>query len=158
MDKIDKKILKLLKENPKMSFLEIAKKLGISSITVQKRYKEMEKKDAIFGTTVMLDLSKIGFKGKAFLFIKTSKNSKMPEMIETFRQVPNLFLIVEIVGSFDLLALAVFRDIKSIIKIVNEIKAVPCVEKVEIALSKESIYPLRKEYTEIIPFEEKTNL
>ena len=96
MDRIDKKILKLLKENPKMPFLEIAKKIGISSITVQKRYEEMEKKDAIFGTTVMLDLSKIGFKGKAFLFIKTSKNSKIPEIIKTFRQIPNLFLIVEI--------------------------------------------------------------
>ena len=71
--------------------------------------------------------------------------------------MPNLFLIVEIVGSIDLLAMAVFRDIANIIKIVNEIKAVPYVEKVEIALSNESIYPLRKEYTEIIPFEDNTN-
>ena len=37
MDRIDKKILKLLRENPKMQFLEIAEKIGISSITVKKR-------------------------------------------------------------------------------------------------------------------------
>ena len=157
MDRIDKEILKLLKEKPEMPFLEIANKIGISSITVQKRYEEMAKKDVLFGTTVMLDLSKIGFKGKAFLFIKTSKNSKLKNLIETFRQIPNLFLIVEIVGSFDLLAITVFRDVADIIKIVNEIKAVPYVEKVEIALSNESIYPLRKEYTEIVPFEDNTN-
>lgn len=157
MDIIDKKILKLLRENPKMSFLEIAKKIGISPITVQKRYEEMEKKDMLFGTTVMLDLSKIGFKGKAFLFIKTSKNSKVMEMIKTFRQMTNVFLIVEIIGSFELLAMVVFRDIREIIKVVNEIKAVPYVEKVEIALSNESIYPLRKEYTEIISFEDNTD-
>ena len=157
MDRIDKEILKMLKENPEIPFLEIAKKIDISSITVQKRYEEMENKGVLFGTTVMLDLSKIGFKGKAFLFIKTSKNSKVTKMIKTFRQMPNLFLIVEIVGSFDLLAMVVFRDIADITKIVNEIKAVPYVEKVEIALSNESIYPLRKEYTEIIPFEDNKN-
>jgi hypothetical protein len=41
-------------------------------------------------------------------------------------------------------------------KVVNEIKAVPQVEKVEIALSNESIYPLKKGYTEIISFEDNT--
>ena len=156
MDRIDKKILNLLRENPKMPFLEIAEKIGISSITVQKRYKEMEKKDVLFGTTVMLDLSKIGFKGKAFLFITTSKDSMVRDLVETFRQMPNLFLIVEIVGSFDFIAMVVFRDITNIMKVVNEIKAVPQVEKVEIALSNESIYPLKKEYTEIISFEDNT--
>ena len=116
----------------------------------------MEKKDAIFGTTVMLDISKIGFKGKAFLFIKTSKDSKLRDVVETFRKISNLFLIVEIVGSFDLIAIVIFRDITNIMKVVNEIKAVPQVEKVEIALSNESIYPLKKEYTEIISFEDNT--
>lgn len=155
MDRIEKEILKLLRDNPEMSFLEIAKKIGVSSITVKKRYYEMEKKHALFGTTIMLDLSKIGFKGKAFLFIKTSKDSKLRNVVEAFHQMPNLFLIAEIVGSFDLMALAVFRDITDIIKVVNEIKAVPYVEKVEIALSNESIYPLKKEYTGIIPFYDK---
>ena len=155
MDRIDKKILKLLRENPNIPFLKIAEKIGISPISVQKRYEKMGKKDIIFGTTVMLDLSKIGFKGKAFLFIKTSKDSKLRDVVEAFHQIPNLFLIVEIIGSFDLLAMVVFRDITNIIKVVNEIKAVPHVEKVEIALSNESIYPLRKEYPEIIPFYEE---
>ena len=152
MDRIDKEILRLLSKKPDRPFLEIAKKIGVSSITVQKRYEEMRKKKAVFGTTLMLDLSKIGFEGKAFLFVKTSRCSKLSEIIETLHQIPNLFLIAEIVGTFDLLALVVFRDIKDIIKVVTEIKVAPCVEKVEIALSNESSYPLRKEYTEIIPF------
>lgn len=152
MDKLDKKILGVLRENPQMSFLEIAQKIGVSSITVQKRYAEMEKKGALFGTTIMLDLSKIKFKGKAFLFIKTTKNCRLRDLVEAFRQMKNLFLIVELVGSFDLLAMVVFRDITHIINVVNNVKESPCVEKVEIALSNESIYPLRKEYPDIIPY------
>ena len=154
MDRFDKEIINLLRENPEIPFLEIAKKIGISSITVKKRYDEMKKKGILFGTTIMLDLSKIGFEGKAFLFIKNSKDSKLRDIVEAFRQVPNLFLIVEIVGTFDIIAFVVFRDITDIIKVVNEIKLVSYIEKVEIALTNESIYPLRKEYTEIISFED----
>jgi hypothetical protein len=73
--------------------------------------------------------------------------------------MPNLFLIVEILGSFDLLIMVVFRDISGIIKVVNDIKAEPHVEKVEIAVSNESFYPYRKEYVEINLFErENTEL
>lgn len=149
MDGIDRKILRLLIKKPGMPFLRIAEKIGVSSITVQKRYEEMRKDGVFFGTTLMLDLSKIGFEGKAFLFIILSKNCDLRKIVETFRQMTNLFFIVEIVGTFDLLAMVVFRDIAEIIKIVNAAKAVPCVEKVEVALSDESFYPFREEYADI---------
>jgi DNA-binding Lrp family transcriptional regulator len=149
MDRIDIDVLKLLRKKPDMPFLQIAKKIGISSITVQKRYEEMRKDGVFFGTTLMLDLSKIGFEGKAFLFITISKDCDVKKIVNAFRRMPNLFLIVEVVGTFDLLTMLVFRDIAEITKIVNDVKAVPYVEKVEVALSDESFYPFREEYTEI---------
>ena len=60
-----------------------------------------------------------------------------------------MFIISEIVGAFDLLTIAVFRDMKEIKRIVNAVKSLPCVEKVEIALSDESFYPFREEYAEM---------
>ena len=153
MDKMDEEILKLLRKDPDMPFLQIAEKIGVSPITVQKRYEEMEKEGVFFGSTAILDLLKIGFHGKAFLFITLCKDSNIKKVVKTFRQMPNLFLIVEIVGSFDLLVMVVFKDISDIIKVVNEIKVVPHVEKVEIAISNESFYPYRKEYVEINLFE-----
>ena len=132
-----------------MPFLQIAKKLGISPITVQKRFEDMKKEGIFFRSTLILDLSKIGFKGKAFLFIKFSKDCDVKNVVEALHQITNLFLIVELVGTFDMMTMVVFRDITEIMKIVNEIKATPCVEKVEITLTDESFYPFRKEYTEI---------
>jgi Lrp/AsnC family transcriptional regulator, regulator for asnA, asnC and gidA len=153
MDRIDRDILRLMRKKSDMPFLQIAEKIGVSSITVQARYEKMKKDGVFFGTTLMLDLSKIGFHGKAFLFITISKDCDVRKIVESFRQMPNLFFVVEVVGAFDLLAMIVFRDVAEIIKIVNDIKLVPCVEKVEVALSNESFYPLRKEYTEIDLFE-----
>lgn len=153
MDRTDEEILKLLEKDPNMSFLQIAEKIGVSPITVQKRYEGMEKEGVFFGSTTILDLTKIGFQGKAFLFITLCKDYYIKEVIETIQQTPNLFLIVEIVGTFDLLAMVVFRDVAEIIKIVTEIKTKSCVDKIEVAISHESFYPYRKEYLEINPFE-----
>ncbi len=153
MDRIDIDILRLLRKKSDMPFLQIAEKIGVSSVTVQKRYEEMKKDGVFFGTTLILNLSKIGFEGKAFLFITTSKHSNLKQLVEAFHQMTNLFFIVELVGAFDLVALIVFRDIAEIIKIVNDVKISPYVEKVEIALSDESFYPLKEEYTEMNLFE-----
>ncbi len=153
MDRIDKEILRLLMKKPDMPFLRIAEKIGVSSITVQKRYEEMSEDGVFLGSTLLLDLSKIGFEGKAFLFITTSKNSNLKKLVETLHQTPNVFFIVELVGAFDLLAMVVFRDMAEIMKIVNCVKLLPCVEKVEVALSDESFYPLKEEYAEMNLFE-----
>ena len=153
MDSLDLDILRLLTKQPDTPFLHIAEKIGVSSITVQKRYEEMKKKGIFIGATLMLDLSKIGFEGKAFLFVNLSKDCDVKNLVKAFRLKPNLFLIMELVGTFDLLAMVVFRDIAEIIKIVNDIKTVPCVEKVELAISNESFYPLRKEYPKLKLFE-----
>jgi Lrp/AsnC family transcriptional regulator for asnA, asnC and gidA len=158
LDEIDREILKIMSKKPDMPFLQIAKKLGISPITVQKRFEDMKKEGIFFRSTLILDLSKIGFKGKAFLFIKFSKDCNIKKIVEALHQMTNVFLFVEIVGTFDMLAMVVFRDITEIMEIVNDIKATPCVEKVEISLTNESFYPFRKEYTELGLLETETDI
>ena len=153
MDRIDRDILRLLRKKPTMPFLQIAEKIGVSSITVQKRYEEMKKDGVFFGTNVILDLSKIGFEGKAYLFITISNHPDLKEIVETLYQTPNLFFFVELVGTFDLMALVVFKNMAEIIKIVNCVKLLPFVEKVDVALSDESFYPLKEEYSEMNLFE-----
>ena len=152
MDKLDRKIIELLGKKADTPFLHIAKKLAISPATVQIRYERMKKNGAIFGTSSILDISKIGFEGKAFLFIKKTKVSDVKETINDLYKITNLFFIVEIIGRFEIMAMIVFRDIKEMKKIVYDIKHLASIEKVECAVSDESFYPFRKEYSEINPF------
>ena len=49
MDDTNKDILRILKDNGRMSFTEIGKKLGISRVAVQKRVKKMEDEGIIRG-------------------------------------------------------------------------------------------------------------
>ena len=146
MDRIDRDVLRELRKNPTKPFLRIAKEIGIASLTVQKRYEKMKKAGIIFGPYSIIDLSKIGYQGKAFLLITNNQICDSDVTVEAINAIPNVFLTSEIMGTFDMLAMVAFKDIAEIKEIVDEIRAIPCVQQVEVELTNNTIYPIKQEY------------
>lgn len=60
VDKLDLKILKMLQEDGRRSFTEMAEKLKLSESTVRKRVQALQKKGVIKKFTVKIDPAKIG--------------------------------------------------------------------------------------------------
>lgn len=146
MDKIDYDILKLLSQNSTGSFLKLAKRIGISPLTVQKRFEKMLDDGIILGTSTRIDLSKIGFQGKAFLFIKYSCCVDSDDFRKYVMLFPNLFLFTEIIGEFDALAMMVFKDNSEIKEVSERIRAKGCVKQVKVAVTSDTFYPVKEEY------------
>ena len=94
---------------------------------------------------IIIDLSKIGFGGKAYLMIN-STGSDPKLTLEVLHQIPNVFLIAETIGKFELTALVAFRDINDLKKIVNKIRDQPSVKKVHVALTEQTDFPVKREY------------
>jgi len=145
MDEIDQKILRLLIKNPSKSFLSISKELNVAPLTIQKRYEKMLGK--VFSNPfVIVNLSKLGYQGKALLMLNSVEKHEVGMTVKKLRQIPNVFLVAEIVGKYDVLALAAFRNLKEIKNIVKEIRAQPSVKKVVVSLTEQTDFPLRREY------------
>ena len=70
LDDKDKKILNMLQENSRMSYMHIASKLGISEATVRYRVKNLIDKGIIHRFTVLLDPRKIGYPITGILLVK----------------------------------------------------------------------------------------
>ncbi len=153
LDKIDKAILKELIKNPKKPFQHISEKIGVAPVTAQARFEKMKNNGAIHGTFSILDLSKIGFQGKAFLLAKASREYDAETAISNIFEIPNVFLISELVGVYDLLVMVVFRNMAEIREIVNKIRTLNTIEKVEVSLTNEVNFPLKEEFTEIQLFD-----
>ena len=69
IDDADKQILDILRNNGRMPFLEIAKKLKISESTVRKRVSNMEEKGVIKKYSAVIEPSKIGYGSVAIVGI-----------------------------------------------------------------------------------------
>jgi len=72
MDETDAVIIKRMTQDARVSFRKIAKELGVSPDTVISRYKALQKKGIIRGSTVVLNPKKIGYKGMAAFMVDTS--------------------------------------------------------------------------------------
>jgi DNA-binding Lrp family transcriptional regulator len=146
MDRIDKQILGALIQNPTQPFLKIAQKIDISPSTVKERYEKMRGK--VFNDPfTIIDLSRIGYQGRALLMIKYSDKSDYKIIVEKVQKIPNVFLITETLGKFDLIVQVAFRDVKEIKMIVNKVRALLGIKKVNIAINDQTDFPTNREYT-----------
>ncbi|MCW4018752.1 MAG: winged helix-turn-helix transcriptional regulator [Candidatus Bathyarchaeota archaeon] len=60
IDELDIKIIKELLKNSRTSFSEIAKKCGVTTATINNRFKELKETGIITGSTVIVDLTHFG--------------------------------------------------------------------------------------------------
>ena len=149
MDVVDKSILKEMMKKPRSSFIRVSKKINCSSATVQRRFEHMMNDVPVMKITTILDLQKIGFQGKGFLFISGTKNFDNDAVMEKLSKIPNVFHVASVIGNFDILVMVVFKQISDIKKITDRIKSYPGVKKIKMCLTPNVDYPLRKEFFNI---------
>jgi len=143
---INKEIIKLLFKNPTKTFQWISQQVKVSTSTVARKYEEMKNENIIFSSTYITDFNKIGFNGKAFLFIHGTKNFNPANTMYKLGKIPNIFIVTSIFGGFDVLAMMMFRDIFEISSTVNKIKSFSGIKNVKVAITEDTQYPFKKEY------------
>ena len=146
MDEVDLEIINKLKEDARMSYLKIGKQLGRSAKTVQTRYKKLKEKNVIWISTISIDISKIGYQGKAYLMITNAPNQDPNLTIQTLNQMQDVFIVAEILGDFDILAITLLRNVESFNNLVQEIKALPSVGQVDFVIVTDTSFPIDKTY------------
>jgi Lrp/AsnC family transcriptional regulator for asnA, asnC and gidA len=150
MDKIDYLILSELLKDASLSFVEIAEKVGTTPYTVRRRYEKMKKEGVIHRCIVSIDLSKLGYQGKAFLLITLTPNGNKSETISYLKTIKNIIVVTEIIGSYDILAIAPISDLKSIQTIVKEARKEAYLQRVELACIDDINFPVSPNFGTIL--------
>ena len=142
MDKTDLHIVKRLTENARISFRKIARELGVSPDTVINRYRLLQEKGVIRGSTVVIDPKKIGYHGMAAFMIGVSSThisaieptpTESSLILEKLIQMPNIIIATKTVGDHDLLAISVIRNFERLIKIGDDIARIPGVKDLQMS-------------------------
>ena len=98
LDPLDAKILQFLRENSRMPFLGIAKKLKVSESAVRKRVAKLKNNGVIHSFTVELD-SKLSF--ESIVAIKCKPQSTVA-IVGKIKEINSLAPVVEVTGRFDI--------------------------------------------------------
>jgi len=142
IDETDRKIAKILSENSRIPFKTIAEQLDISNKTVIQRYRKL-RGNLLTLSTITVNLSELGYKALGNIYIKVSNRSKIPEMYSQLLQIPNLIVIIRLIGTYDLYCAIALEDFEKLFETKNQIRQVPGVETLLVHITKiPSAWPL----------------
>ncbi len=134
MDAIDTQILTELMADARTPFLQIAKKIGVSHRTVGKRYEKMQKDGIIRACSVLIDGHKLGDEGTVFLMLSCTREANKVTVMSNLEKIPDLYLIVELMGDYDFLAWARLKNMKQLAQLVADIRQHAEIDRMETLL------------------------
>ena len=127
MDDNDKKILRNLLFDARLSARQLALKLGMSTVTILSRIKKLENQKIIKSYTALLDHEKLGYDLTAIIEI-IAKKDKIIEVEETLSKIEIVCAVYDVTGSTDTLLIAKFKERSELSKFVKNLSTIPNVE------------------------------
>ncbi len=113
IDELDKKILKALNKNARMSFRKIAKELNISPATFHNKIKKLENSGVLNGYIPLIDTESLGFNLIAVIGLRVNQE-KDKEVQEVISKFPQIGAIYEVTGDWDLILICYFKGRKDL--------------------------------------------
>ncbi|WP_159451367.1 Lrp/AsnC family transcriptional regulator [Demequina sp. NBRC 110054] len=110
LDDMDRRLLVLLSEDPRLSQRQLARAVGMSAPAVGERVNRLERQGVIRGYTTVLDWSKLGFSGLVHLPMTLTPDADLGALLADLRSLPELVDLVVVTGSYDLIARFRIRD------------------------------------------------
>ena len=134
MNEVDIQILTELMKDAQTPFSHIAKKIGVSHQTVGKRYEKMKKDGIIKVCSVLVDGSKLGDKGTVFFMLSLSPEVKKEDAMKSLIRMPELYLVVEVIGDYDFYAWARFKNLRRLAYLIGNIRNLGTIDQIETLL------------------------
>jgi Lrp/AsnC family transcriptional regulator len=113
MDRLDKKILRVLQEDLTASIADLAKTVGLSTTPCWRRIQKMEEDGVIRGRVALLDPAKVNTKVTVFVSIRADSHTIewLKRLSELIAELPEVVDFYRMSGEVDYLLRVVVPDI-----------------------------------------------
>tara|TARA_R100001086_G_scaffold222509_1_gene140056 strand:+ start:205 stop:690 length:486 start_codon:yes stop_codon:yes gene_type:complete len=113
MDRLDKKILRLLQEDATLAVADVAKRFGLSTTPCWRRIQKLEEEGVIRRRVAILDPVKVNARVTVFVSIRTNSHSNewLKRFSEVIGEFPEVMEFYRMSGDVDYLLRVVVPDI-----------------------------------------------
>ena len=113
MDRLDRKILRLLQEDSTLAVADIAKRVGLSTTPCWRRIQKLEEEGIIQRRVAILDPAKVNTRVNVFVSIRTNSHSMewLKRFTEVIQEFPEVVEFYRMSGDVDYLLRVVVPDI-----------------------------------------------
>lgn len=132
LDKMDYAVLSELREDSRITYKDLAKKLDSNINTVASRIKRLEKNGYILGYSANIDYDKVGFKTSALVkLILDNADSLDAEALKDILSLPDTVFVCRITGPHDLDVMVKAKNFDELIERISRLgknKHVVCIK------------------------------
>lgn len=128
LDELDLKIMKLLCEDARKSYREIAEELKVAPGTVYSRTKRLMDNKVIRAFAPIIDPSKVGLDLSALILIQ-AEGKHLREVEEELAKKDEVYYVYDITGDFDMAVGVRFRSRGELDKFLKSILRMPYVKR-----------------------------
>ena len=126
VDEIDMKILEILKENARTTYVDIGKALGLSEGTVRNRIQSLTDSEVIKRFTVEISL---GVGVRALIMISVDPQKPTLEISDKVLKLPGVEKIYEVTGEYDVVTVVSSSSIEGLNQTIEEIRVIDGIVK-----------------------------
>ena len=145
VDEIDRKILRELQENARLTVTELAKRVGLSKTPVAARVKQMEESGLIAGYRAIISPLKLGLSHVTYVEVRMTdtRETALRKFNEAVKRVPEVEECYMIAGAFDYLLKVRSRDIAHYREVIGDkISTLPFVHSTSSHVAMEAVLEL----------------
>ena len=134
LDNLDKRILKLLQFNCRLSFADISRELDVAEATVRFRVNRLVNEGVITRFAALLDPAKVGMKvsGAILLKIDPTYLEEACKQLVSFSETQYLF---QSTGEYDVVSVIVARDMEHLNNLIKKTKIIPGVKDARVSVT-----------------------
>lgn len=150
MDALDIKILKLLKNNARVTASEISNKINLSVPAVSDRLRKLDASGVIEKYTVIINAKKLNRNLTAIMFISLESPNYIDNFLEAIQKDDEIIECHYLAGDYDYSLLIITENTETLEKILNKIKSMNGVIKTKTTVALSTI----KNNHSVMPTEE----
>ena len=128
IDNLNTKLLRALQGDGRRSLRKIAKELGVSTVTVINRMKDLRRKGIIKGFSVQIEPSKIGLGLTAVISLK-ARGKLLLSVQEKISKDSHVCGVYDVTGDFDSIVVARFKNVQDLNNFVKKVLVMEGIER-----------------------------
>ena len=102
LDSLDKQILRMISEDARVPFLEVARECNVSGAAIHQRIAKLSRLGIIKGSQFVIDPEKIGYETCAYIGLYLKNPEDFDTVVDALKKMPEVVECHYTTGSYDL--------------------------------------------------------
>ena len=102
LDSLDRKILKMVSEDARVPFLEVARECNVSGAAIHQRRQKLTQSGVLKGSQYIIDPEKIGYETCAYIGLYLKDPENFDHVVEELKKIPEVVECHYTTGGYDM--------------------------------------------------------